>query len=54
MTDLIDRTELVALMERILARISADADVSASCVLGYRLALDDVKTAISVRQGRAA
>lgn len=54
MTDLIDRTELVALMERILARIEADPDISASCVSGYRLALDEVKAAIPARQERAA
>jgi hypothetical protein len=54
MTDLINRTELVALMERILARIEADPDISASCVSGYRLALDEVKSAIPARQERAA
>ena len=52
--DLINRTELVALMERILARLKADPEVSASCVSGYQTALDEVKCAIPVRQESAA
>lgn len=52
--DLINRTELVALMERILARLKADPDVSASCVTGYQTALDEVKCAVSVKTESAA
>lgn len=54
MSDLIDRTALVAHMERILARIKADPDVSESCVTGYRLAMDEVKCATPVHQEKAA
>ena len=46
MTDLINRTKLVALMERILARIEADPDISASWSPATASALDEVKSAI--------
>ena len=45
MTDLIDRTALVDFMERVLARLQNNPDVSESCVSGYKTALAEVKCA---------